>query len=462
MPTLKKILRYRKHYGTKATVGLIHEKLIVDPKRFSLQKARKLPSFPTKYNAYEIKAAPLKKKSLNILYPIHYFYPTKRGGTERFTLNLVKEQIKLGNSPTVLVLDANEPLSSYTEQFGNILYRYYEYDGVRCIAIRHIRAPLGLYYKSVRLDDEDLRAFAHHITDELSVDIVHATYPQPFASFLDECRNIGIPYVVTCTDFCMMCHYSSLVDKNGDFCVSTEGGERCAKVCKTYGCKDFKKRLKNAEAVLLGASAVTVPSAFVAKILSAEFPSVKFLVVAHGIAESFEYKKRFGSPKRFVYAGTLSPLKGVHLLINAFKKIDGEISLDIYGEGDVTYIKKLTAAADSRVRFKGAAPGDKMPEIYAAVDCVIVPSMWYETYNFVLREALKTGALVLASNIGAMPEAVTEGKNGYLFTPSDELSLKEKIEEALSFDFENYEQGSFPTLADEGKVYQQIYQSLNL
>lgn len=457
MPSFKKILRYRKHYGTKATVGLIVEKLFTDPKRFSVKKKRLIPDFPINYNSNEINENSSINKKLNILYLIHYFYPTKQGGTERFTLNLAKEQKRLGNIPTVLVLDANEPLSAYSHSCGDILYRYYEYDGISCIGFRHRRAPLGLYYKEVRLCDEVMRTFARHIVSALKIDLVHATYPQPFASFLGECSNINIPYIITCTDFSMMCHFSSLVDKRGDFCVSSENGKRCEAVCKSYGCKNFAKRKENARKVLLDAKAVTVPSVFVARILSSEFADVKFSVVPHGISDAFKSRERNGYPKKFVYAGTLSALKGVHLLLEAFSEVEGDITLDIYGDGDPSYVKTLKKTNDRRVRLHGAVSGNQMPEIYASADCVIVPSMWYETYNFVLREALKSGALVIASDIGAMPEAVEEGKNGFIFTPANKESLAEKIRIAKDFNFLDYKFHRFPTPADEALTYQKIY-----
>ena len=459
MPGINKFFRYKKHYGIKATVGLIHEKLVVDKKRFSPKKARRLPSFPKGYNALPLPSASCGR-ALNILYAVHYFYPAKQGGTERFTLNLAKEQIRLGNTPTVLLLDANEPISAYSESFGDILYRRYEYDGVECIGIRHRRAPLGLYYKDVRLDDVAMREFARHILTTLNTDVVHATYPQPFASFLDECVQMNVPYVITCTDFNMMCHFSSLVDKNGDFCTSSENGKRCERICKSYGCNDFPKRKENAHKILLGARAVTVPSEFVARILSSEFDGVGFSVVPHGISDIFKPCERKGTPRKFVYAGTLSALKGVHLLLEAFSEVEGDITLDIYGSGDPSYIKSLKKKSDSRVRFHGAANGDDMPKIYANADCVIVPSMWYETYNFVLREALKTGALAIAADIGAMPEAIDEGKNGFLFTPSDKDSLAEKIRLAASFELSNYTPCTFPSISDEGKIYQNIYNAI--
>ena len=463
MPNLKNIFRYIEHYGLKSTFGLVREKLIVDPKRFSADKKRTLPKFPSGYKRAELpeKNAGGESLSLTVMYLIHYFYPKKKGGTERFTLNLATEQKKMGNRPIVLVLEANEPADIYTHSFGeNILYRSYEYEGIECIAFRHKKAPLGLYYKSVNVSDVDMRAFANYITEKYSVDIVHATYPQPFSSFLAACKESELPYIVTCTDFCMTCHYSTMVDNNGDFCVSSDGGVRCSEICKTYGCRDFAERKKNARDLLLGARLVTVPSEFVANILGSEFPEVAFIPVAHGISDAFGFSARSGKVRKFVYAGTLSPLKGVHILIDAFNSLEGDgLQLDIYGEGDETYVSNLRERAGAAVKLHGAVPGDKMPEIYSAADCVIVPSMWYETYNFVLREAIMTGALGLAANIGAMPEAVDEGENGFLFAPSDKDSLEEAMKKALSFDFASYRRREYPSLKDEADIYYAVYRS---
>lgn len=458
MPNLKRIFRYTGQYGIKSTVGLVREKLIVDKKRFSVKKVRALPAFPAEYTRAELPLTESTKSGYTVLYALHYYYPDKKGGTERFTLNIAKEAQKRGNTPKVLVLDANRPLSDYTERFGDVYYRYYEHDGIVCIGFRYKKAPLGLYYKRVSLEDDAMRAFARHIIERESVDLVHATYPQPFAPFLDECRAIGVPYVVTCTDFAMMCHYSTMVDNHGDFCLSTDGGRRCSEVCATYGCRNFASRLAAAREILANATIVTVPSEFVAKIMSREFSGIGFLPVNHGISEAFSYKAREGRVKRFVYAGTISPLKGIHLLLEAFARIpDPDVSLEIWGAGDGRYESELRKKADPRVKFCGVARGEDMPGIYSAADCVVVPSMWYETYNFVLREAANTGALVLAADIGAMSEAISEGENGYLFTPSDSEALYEGLSRCLAFDFADYRSRKYPTLGDEGEAYDAIY-----
>ena len=456
----RNIIRYLTQYGLRGTVGLVREKLLVDPKRFSPNKVRTLPSFPEGYESGEVAKNPPMRSGFTVLYLLHYFYPDKKGGTERFTLNIAKEALARGNTPKVLVLDANNPKSLYTERCGDILYRRYTYDGIECIGYRYEKAPLGLYYKRITDDDPALREFARHIIKTEGIDIIHATYPQPFVPMLKEAKEIGIPYVVTCTDFAMICHYSTMVDDNGDFCGGCESGERCKKICKSYGIPDARARLDSAREALLGAQTVTVPSVFVARVLSKELPGVRFIPVNHGISEAFTKPYRPRRVKKFVYAGTISRLKGIHLLVAAFARLrDPELTLDIYGSGDSKYLEDLKRCADRRISFHDAVPGEMMPEIYAGHDCVVIPSMWYETYNFVLREAAESGALVIASDIGAMSEAVRVGKNGYLFRAADADDLYEKMKLAIEFDPENYERVSYPKLSDEGDIYDRIYRS---
>ncbi len=488
---IRRIASYIAHYGIVGTASLAYEKLVVDKKRFfcarhSVQEASgkwKVASEKSKANRESIphsaQVASGKSKvnresnshssqlapssslfGSSLLYLVHYFYPERRGGTERFTLNLAKAAAAFGARVTVLVLDANLPKSAYPKRHGAILYREYEHDGISCIGFRHIKAPRGLYYKNITESDGELREFARFLIDTLGITLVHATYPQPFVPFLAECREMSIPYVLTCTDFAMICHYATMVDKCGAFCGSSEGAKRCARVCKTVMCPDFSARREAARKALFGALAVTAPSDFVKQVLTREFEGLNVITVNHGIADDFKPERRRDKVRTFLYAGTLSPLKGIHLLIDAFSRLEGDLRLIVAGSGDEKYISSLRRAADGRVSFIGAVDADKMPSLYSEADCVVVPSMWYETYNFVLREAISSGALVIASDIGAMPEAITEGENGFLFEPCNADSLLVAMRKARDFDFSKYSTVSFPSPDLEACEYRRIYSSL--
>lgn len=449
-----------KHFGAKMLLSKAWEKFVIDQYRFRSGITREVPVFP-KVSTERIPTEQTHRKELSICYFVHYFYPDKLGGTERFVLTLAQEQKKLGNQVRVITL-GKRPEKQYEHRNGNILYTEFEFEGIPVTQIRYLRAPRGLYYDEINDNELGMIAFTEHLISRYRIDIAHLAYPQPFASVASVLRRHNIPYGITLTDFNIFCHYATLVNKKGCFCTGSENGKKCARDCKTYGLKDSTKRFCAGQQLMEGASFITTPSQFVANVVGAEFPGCGIAVVPHGISQKFFCKQKRTLTRKFAFAGTLSPLKGVHILIEAFKKLQGDIVLEIYGGGEQGYVDQLKRLAkdDERIVFCGAAPADKMPEIYQSVDCVIVPSVWFETYNFVLREALMCGCICIASNMGAMPEAISEGKNGFVFSSGDTQSLGIALENAQRFDWNTYEFSEFPHVEGEASIYDALYQEI--
>lgn len=459
---LQKLINSWQHFGIVALLSKAWEKFVVDNYRFRTGIVRILPVFHERVVAGEIESTPpVSNTPLHICYLIHYFFPDKSGGTERFVLNLAKEQKRLGNSVTVITL-GKRPLKQYTAHIGEIFYAKFDFEGIPVVQIRYKRAPRGLYYDTLNANEPQMAAFAKHFLLENQIDIIHAAYPQPFAAFLQVCKRLSVPYILTLTDFNMICHYATLVAKNGQFCSGSHQGQKC-KACRTYGVSDGEQRYISAENLLKQADYITVPSEFVARVFANEFDALAIHVIPHGISANFESIKKREKAQKFVYAGTLSDLKGVHLLIGAFKKFPyHDVTLDIYGEGEPSYTERLKSLAksDPRIRFHGNVSANEMPTIYRAADCVVVSSIWFETYNFVLREALACGCLAVASNMGAMPEAIDIGLNGFIFQAGDEDDLIRALEQVYAFNWSHYKQAAFPLTAEEASKYNLIYHSL--
>lgn len=450
-----------KHFGTRMMISKAWEKFIVDQHRFRSGIYRSVPTFANRQIG-SIPHSPIKQRSLNICYFIHYFYPDKLGGTERFVLSLAHEQQRLGNSVRVITLGKRAE-KQYEYRFGQMLYTEFEFEGVPVTQIRYVHAPRGLYYDEVMPDEPEMSSFTKHLLFRYRFDFAHLAYPQPFAAVAKVLRQNRIPYGITLTDFGIFCHYATLVNRDGIFCTGSEKGKKCEQCCRTYGLKDSQKRYEFASDLLYGAQFITTPSQFVANVIGAEFPECEICVVPHGISRRFFCAHRRTTTRKYIFAGTLSPLKGVHILIEAFQKLSGDITLEIYGNGEQGYVNRLRHLAknDSRIFFCGAVPATRMPEIYERADCVIVPSVWFETYNFVLREALLCGCLGIASNMGAMPEAIKEGENGFVFSSGDAQSLYVALKKAQQFDWSEYESSGFPCPADEAEVYNAFYQRNN-
>ena len=132
---------------------------------------------------------------------------------------------------------------------------------------------------------------------------------------------------------------------------------------------------------------------------------------------------------RFCYFGNILPSKGLHILVEAFKALpQGKAFLTIYGSRNIwteTYYDQLKRQANGfPIDFRPSFQRENLSKALSDQDVVVLPSLWPETFSLMIREANSLGLPVIASNIGAIPEAVREGMNGFLFTPGSVESLK--------------------------------------
>ena len=128
---------------------------------------------------------------------------------------------------------------------------------------------------------------------------------------------------------------------------------------------------------------------------------------------------QYGAPVTFGFIGQLAPHKGPDLLIEAFARLPrGTGSLQIYGPEDqapaYTAALKHTAAGHD-IRFLGTFPSEKMAEILAGLDVVVIPSRWHENSPLVLLDALATHTPVVVSDVAGLTEFVDEGRSGFRF-----------------------------------------------
>jgi glycosyltransferase involved in cell wall biosynthesis len=125
---------------------------------------------------------------------------------------------------------------------------------------------------------------------------------------------------------------------------------------------------------------------------------------------------------RFAYIGGLSWQKGIHVLIEAFNTLDEHAKLLIAGDETqyVEYVGELrTRVQHPGVEFLGRIDREVVWNVLACADAVVIPSLWYETFSMLAREAFAMGVPVIASNHGALAEAVTHEVDGLLVPPGD-------------------------------------------
>ena len=126
---------------------------------------------------------------------------------------------------------------------------------------------------------------------------------------------------------------------------------------------------------------------------------------------------RRGAGEYFLFLGRLSPEKGVDTLLEAWRRDGGLGRLVVVGDGPEG--AALRRSAPVGVEFYGEVPPADVPEILSRARALLVPSRWYEASPRTIIEAYASGIPVVASRIGALPEAVDEDCSGHLVTVDD-------------------------------------------
>ncbi len=116
--------------------------------------------------------------------------------------------------------------------------------------------------------------------------------------------------------------------------------------------------------------------------------------------------------------------KDHELLLRAFARVPGDVTLRLAGDGDTLATARKLAddlGIRGRVQFDGAR-GD-VPEILAQSDIFVLASRT-ETLPISILEAMRAGLPVIASDVGGVSEEVLDGETGILVSPGsvDEMT----------------------------------------
>jgi glycosyltransferase involved in cell wall biosynthesis len=133
-----------------------------------------------------------------------------------------------------------------------------------------------------------------------------------------------------------------------------------------------------------------------------------------------------------IFVGRLAAEKGVNILIDAWRLWSGAPVLEIIGDGPERESLEnvvITSGLQSKVRFLGRRPFAETQERLSTARLIVVPSLWYEGFPLVIREALACGVPVVASRLGSLEHIVSEDDVGRLFVPSSASDLYHVLRE---------------------------------
>ncbi|MDA0208189.1 MAG: glycosyltransferase family 4 protein [bacterium] len=159
-------------------------------------------------------------------------------------------------------------------------------------------------------------------------------------------------------------------------------------------------------------------------------------------AEIVAYKKKdldqalaafsIKSKEYILFVGRLVPEKGLHYLIEAFRRLRTTRRLVLVGDTSDTarYVDALFALADGddRIRFLGRQPHDVVEKIFAGAYLYVHPSD-SEGLPVVVLEAMAAGVMPLVSDIAGNKEAIKQ--SGETFKKGDVDDLTKKLQSLL-------------------------------
>lgn len=170
----------------------------------------------------------------------------------------------------------------------------------------------------------------------------------------------------------------------------------------------------------------------------------KMVTIHNGIdLESFDnfpklqsIRKEFNIDKDTVLLaclGRIEERKGQEYLIQAMRQVD-KVKLILAGSGDEVYLNRIKSLCEGlnisdRVFFAGHR--EDIPVILKEIDIVVFPVITGEGFSRVILEAMAAAKPVIASDDAGNPEAVEDGKTGYIVPAKDSAALAERINELV-------------------------------
>jgi glycosyltransferase involved in cell wall biosynthesis len=252
----------------------------------------------------------------------------------------------------------------------------------------------------------------------------------------------GVPIIYTLHEFLPICHNKGQMVRTFDRSLCEEASpRRCAECFPGVDPERFLRRERFIRAALDLVDLFVAPSATLReRYVEWGIPRERILLEDYGrVPASVAASVRPAPHDTLGIFGQVNPYKGVDVLLRTLGSLGPEApplrlhgaNLDLQEHRFRNEIAALLAAAPS-VTDVGPYPPERAGEMMAAVDWVVVPSIWWENSPLVIQEAFAAGRPVICSDVGGMAEKVEDGVNGLHFRVGDPESLAATIRRAVT------------------------------
>ncbi|KAA6346323.1 GDP-mannose-dependent alpha-(1-6)-phosphatidylinositol monomannoside mannosyltransferase [termite gut metagenome] len=385
---------------------------------------------------------------MHILKIIHGYPPNYNAGSEVYSQSVCNELSK-HHKVSVFTREENLYAPCFSIRYENVN------ENIDLYLINNPQGKDG--YRHKQIDDN----FAK-LLNELRPDVAYIGHLNHLSTgMIDELNKQHIPIVFMLHDYWLMCPRGQFltrsIGKQNNFQVCNGQNDRkCACDCyevyfsgkETEREQDIaawsdwvNRRMAETHAIIHKVNLFIAPANYLRNryVTDLGIPENKIIYLDYGFPTEYliqTEKSKAKSNFTFGYIGTHIPAKGVNLLIEAFKQIETPTTLKIFGRENgqsMVALKQVATDSKNKIEFCGEYINHNLAnDVFAHVDCIVVPSIWVENSPLVIHEAQTCKIPVIAANVGGMSEYVHHQINGLLFEHRNANSLAEQMQFAVS------------------------------